>query len=141
MDKSKWDRWDVTGMVRDILMSAPADDKYGTGRPFMTTYQIAAELFARYPDAAQGIGLPPGGRGDGPYALTTFLARWLPDRIAKRGATDIEMAFLSPCRLESIEVARLGGGVMVATTNTADFNSTMFRYAHPLPAACENSTP
>lgn len=59
-----------------------------------------------------------GGSGQGPYALTTYLARWLPDRIVNRGVTDIELRFLAPNHLKTLEFDD-DGTIVVATTHQA----------------------
>jgi len=122
---ASWDQHNVTDLIREILRSLPADQQYGTGRPFLTSYQIAIELTGRFPRVAAALGHPTGGEGHGPYALTTYVARWLPDRIG-RGATDIEMRFLAPDHLVAIQFDD-AGSTIDATTNRAGFNSTMFR--------------
>jgi len=122
---SMWDAHNVTDLIRDILRTVPPEARYGTGRPFLTTYQIAIEFTRRYPGVAAAIGHTTGGEGEGPYALTNYIARWLPDRIT-RGATDIEMRFLSPQNLVNLQFND-DGTVMTATTNQVGWNSTMFR--------------
>jgi len=91
-EQSLWDRHRVTDLIREILRTAPLDQNYETGRAFMTTYQIAIEFAKRHPQVAAALAHTTGGEGQGPYALTTYIARWMPDRI-NRGATDIELRF------------------------------------------------
>ena len=121
-----WDQHQVTDLIRQILRSVPSEQQYGTGRPFMTTYQLAIEFVSRFPQVAAALGCPAGGQGQGPYALTTYLARWLPDRIFNRGATDIEFRFLASQHIVSLQFDD-NGTTVTATTTQAGFNSTMFR--------------
>jgi hypothetical protein len=122
MGNSQWDQHHVTDLVREILRDAPPDQRYGTGRAFMTTYQLAIEFTNRFPGVAGQLGFRAGGQGEGPYALTTYLARWLPDRIS-RGVVDIELRFLSSDHLVSLQF----DGNVTATTNQPGHDSTMFR--------------
>lgn len=124
---SQWDEHNLTDLVRQILRSADLDAKYSTGRAFLTTYQIAIELQRRFPQVVANLNVAMGGSGQGSYALTTYLARWLPDRITNRGVTDIELRFLAPKHLKTLEFDD-DGTVVVATTHQAGFGSTMFRY-------------
>jgi hypothetical protein len=122
---SQWDQHNLTDLIRDILRTIPQDTTYGTGRAFLTTYQIAIEFAQRNPQIVAALGYSVGGEGEGPYALTNYIARWLPDRM-QRGATDIEMGLLDPQHMVSLafddnDVTR------TATTNQAGFNTTMFR--------------
>lgn len=120
-----WDQLDMTNLIRQILRSVQPEPTYGTGRPFLTTYQIAIDFSRRFPQEAATIGHSTGGEGHGPFAVTTYIARWLPDRIA-RGARDIEMRFLAPQDLVAMQFDD-AGTIRTATTNQAGFNSTMFR--------------
>lgn len=127
---SQWDEHNLTDLIRQILRDADLDDNYSTGRAFLTTYQIAIELQQRFPHVVASLGVAMGGSGQGSYALTTYLARWLPDRIKNRGVTDIELRFLAPNHLKTLEFDD-DGTIVVATTHQAGFRSTMFRYIGP----------
>ena len=89
----------------------------------MTAYQLAIEFTRRFAQVAADLAASTGGQGEGPYALTTYLARWLPDRISNRGVTEIELRFLSSEHLVNLQ---FDGGVK-ATTNQPGCHSTMFR--------------
>lgn len=126
---SLWDQHGVTDLIRQILSSPPPDQMYGVGRPFMTTYQLSIEFVRRFPQVAAALGHSAGGEGQGPYAITTYLARWLPDRIA-RGVTDIEFRFLASQDMVSLQF-EANGSLITATTHQAGFDATMFRYIGP----------
>ena len=128
---SLWEQHNVTDLIRQILIDIRPKPNYGSGRPFMTTYQIAVEFVIRFPAVAALLAPSTGGQGQGPYALTTYLGRWLPDRILKRSVTDIELRFLSPQHLRKLEFDNLGAE-MLATSNQAGFDSTMFRYTEKI---------
>tara|TARA_R110002167_G_scaffold22388_2_gene80261 strand:- start:838 stop:1227 length:390 start_codon:yes stop_codon:yes gene_type:complete len=127
---SLWDTNRVTHLVRQILQSHHPDPTYGTGRPFLTTYQLAIEFSDQFPQVAAILAQQTGGEGHGPYALTTYLARWLPDRIRHRGVTDIELRFLAPIHIAGIQL-QSGQSIISTTTDQAGFNTTMFRYIGP----------
>jgi hypothetical protein len=125
---SAWSRHNIDRLVWDILYgSVQAERKYGTGRPFMTTYQIAIEFARRYPNVVTSMGHAVGGRRRGPFALTVYLARWLPTRITWGPLQGImEVRFLAPNDLITLEFDN-NGTSLTATTNEARWNSTMFR--------------
>jgi hypothetical protein len=126
---SDWNRYNIDDLIRQILDSAQPETTYGTGRPFMTTYQIAIEFARRFPNVVAALGHAVGGEGQGPFALTVYFARWLPTRITSpngplRGI--MEVRFLAPVHLVSLEFDN-NGTPLTATTNQAGWNSTMFR--------------
>ena len=123
---SIWDRENVTSVIQQILRSAPIDRVYGTGRRFLTAYQIAIELARHHSHVAAAIGHATGGEGHGPFAITTYVARWLPDRIQRGLANDIEMQFLSSEHLSAVELDNYGSPI-TATANQAGFDMIMFR--------------
>jgi hypothetical protein len=125
--ESLWDQHNVTGLIRDILRSVPQHTQYSAGRPFMTTYQLAIEFANRHPQVASALAPSTGGQGQGPFALTTYIARWLPQRIRTQSEPDLELAFLAPLHLSTLECDN-NGVPMAATTNQAGWNSTMFRF-------------
>jgi len=123
---SIWDQHEVTNVIRQILQRAKTDDVYGTGRRFLTAYQIAIDLAKNHALVAAAIGHATGGEGHGPFAITTYVARWLPDRIKRGMANDIEMQFLSSEHLSAVEFDNYGSP-MTATANQAGFDMIMFR--------------
>lgn len=124
---TNWARHNVTELIRQILRSVPPEPVYGTGRPFMTTYQIAIEFTRRFPTEAAALAPATGGAGQGPFALTVYLARWLPQEIGNGDAADLELRFLSPANMSRLEFDN-NGTSLPATTHAAGFNGTMFRY-------------
>lgn len=119
----KWDRYGITALLRDILRTAPSDARYRSGRAFLTAYQLTIEFSNRHPQIAQAITPRTGGQGQGPYALTTYIARQLSDRIRRGVVTDIALSFLASSNLASLEFA----GGLRATTTQRNHASIMFR--------------
>jgi len=124
---SDWDQHNIDDLIRQILASVLPETKYGTGRPFMTTYQIAIEFARRFPNVVVALGHAVGGEGQGPFGLTVYFARWLPTRITSGPLRGImEVRFLEPRHLVALEFDN-NGTPLAATTNKAGWNSTMFR--------------
>jgi hypothetical protein len=92
----------------------------------MTAYQLAIELANRFPTAAAAVGQSTGGEGHGPFALTTYIARWLADRVSRGLAPRIEMQFLWSERLSSAEFDNYGTP-MITTVNQSGVDLIMFR--------------
>lgn len=121
-----WDQLNLTAVVQQILVAQPRNQKYNTGRPFLSAYQIAIEIANQHPMIVQQLGQSHGGEGQGPYALTTYIARVLIQRIRDGHIPDMEVRFLSPLHLKTLTFNE-NGRDMTATTNTAGFDLTMFR--------------
>jgi hypothetical protein len=120
---SAWRDYDIPGLVRNILGGAGHDETYGSGRAFLTAYHLAAEFAHLYPQEAQGIAASVGGRGRGPFALSTYLARQVADHIRRGELPDMEVAFLGARGITRMEFA---GGVHATTLQNQD-GLTMFR--------------
>jgi hypothetical protein len=120
---SLWDTHEVTDHITEILREVPQDLERGTGRAFITAYQLAIEFNRRWPQlAAELPGGSVGGEGQGPFALTTYLARWLPLRMSQ-GEVAGEFAFLGSQDIVNIEFA---DGIN-PTTIGSDQALTIFR--------------
>lgn len=127
-----WEVFGVTDYVRQVLESIPPDTTYGTGRPFLTTYQLAIEFANRFPVVAASITASIGGEGHGPYALTTYLGRWLPHRIMNRQAAGIELRFLAHTHISEVRLDT-GQEDISTTSDQSRVNFTMFRAITPGP--------
>jgi hypothetical protein len=104
---SAWRDHDVPGLVRDILRMVGRDETYGSGRAFLTAYQLAIEFSERHPQIAQAITPNVAGRGEGPYALSVYLARQLPDHIRSGEIPDMEVRFLDSRRITKVAFDRV----------------------------------
>lgn len=120
---SAWHDYNVPALVRIILGGSGHDETYRSGRAFLTAYQIAAEFARLYAQEAQGIAASVGGRGRGPFALSTYLAKQVADHVRRGELPDIEVTFLSARGITSMG---FNGGVQ-ATTLQNDHGLTMFR--------------
>jgi len=120
---AKWDQHGVADFLRDILRTAPRDVRYRSGRAFLTAYQLSIELSNRHPQVAQAITPRTGGQGQGPYALTTYIAKQLSARIRRGVVTDMEISFLGSLHLTRLDFS----GGLRATTTQQNHASILFR--------------
>lgn len=127
---SFWDQHGLTALVRSILGAVPSDPHpdAGTGRMFLTTYQIVIEIGRQQPAVitAYAAAFPPGGAGGagaGPHAFTKYLAQNLSRLIRSGAVTDAEMRFLAGDHLTNISFDNEGEPMEMTTRNRV----TMFR--------------
>lgn len=124
---SFWDQHGLSALVRSILAAVPADPHKtaGTGRMFLTTYQIVIEIERQQPAVvtAYAAAFPPGGAGTGPHAFTKYLAQNLSRLIRSGAVTDAEMRFLAGDHLTNISFDNEGEPMEMTTKNRV----TMFR--------------
>ena len=94
---TKWEEFGMESKVLEILEDvANAAEPHHLGRPFLTAYQIAIELFHRFPDEMNRLGLPVGGKGTGQHSsLPQYVARQLSRRIGAGRLPSVEGGFLS----------------------------------------------
>ena len=76
---SVWEDHDVENKVIAVLTDVHlVNDYHHFGRPYMTAYQLAIHLHARYPEVAQALGVKVGGAGTGERtSLAQYLSREL----------------------------------------------------------------
>jgi hypothetical protein len=124
---SNWDQHGIEDKIRAILAAVPTNPKHpSAGRQFLTTYQIVLEFERIHNNVVRVLGKPLGGKGTGQNALTIYFAGELAKRIADRRIRDIEIQFLAPQYIDTIDF-KTGGLPMVATPHEASFPETLFR--------------
>jgi len=106
---SDWQQYQMTERIREILRSVSIDEgleeRYHTGRPFLTAHQIAIEFAERFPDIMQRLYheyRQVGGEGHGTFSPVTYISRQLARRIRQEECPDIELRVLSRCHIEDI---------------------------------------
>src|SRR4051794_40913749 len=99
---SQWSRHRIEDRILDILSEAPLDHR-GSGRAFMTVYQIAIEFRNRFPTEFSAVADSVGGEGEGHRSLTRYLSKELVDRIRDGSLTRIQFAFLSSAHIERLD--------------------------------------
>ena len=125
---SFWDRNDLDYIVMEVLADVPPGPNNDFGRPFLTAYQLAILVKARFPNVFQNLGQPLGGAGTGEHnSFAQYLAGQLAIKIRNQALPDIEGASLSNERLASIEFNDDGEPVVSSLTGSG-FPLSMFRY-------------
>lgn len=123
---SIWQRHSIEVRIREILASVPRGEHH-FGRPFLSAYQIAIAFARDYPQAADEIGKPVGGRGTGRHdSLAKYFANELSRRIRDDSLPGIEGAFLDGLFLHSLEYDNRGETV---ASSLGVANMSMFRLA------------
>jgi len=129
---SIWDQHDIEDKIRSILTAVPVNPKHSmAGRQFLTTYQVVLEFDRTYHNVVALLGKPLGGKGAGQDALTIYFAKELAQRIADNRIRDIEIQFLAPQYINTIDF-KTNGSPMVATPHEANFTETLFRLKQQL---------
>jgi hypothetical protein len=124
---SIWDQHNIEDKIRAILAAVPVNPKHSrAGRQFLTTYQIVLEFDRLHHNVVTLLGKPLGGKGTGQDALTIYFAGELAKRIADNRIMDIEIQFLAPQYINTIDF-KINGSPMVATPHEANFTETFFR--------------
>lgn len=128
---SIWQRLGVESAVIDVLESVqPSSSPRLDGHPFLSAYQLAILLDARYPEVRQELGgIPVGGSGSGSHtSLAQYLAQQLVAEIHNRGADcRIEGATLSRVRLGELWF-KVPGQDDIRNSNTeAGMDLSLFR--------------
>jgi hypothetical protein len=127
---SAWERLGIEDKVLTILRAVPragSPDAYG--RPFISAYQLAIELEARYPEVRRELGKPIGGAGTGQRdSMAQYLAGQLAREIKDGGAEyPIEGAGLSPRHLADITFKMSDGEIIRSSNTEAGWDLSMFR--------------
>jgi plasmid maintenance system antidote protein VapI len=124
---SQWEKFEVENKVTEILGSQTRNAKHPTaGRPFLTAYQLAIEFKRLFPAAFKELAIALGGEGQGPYALTTYLAGELAKRIKKDELPNIELAFLGKPHIATLNFDD-AGTIVESTTHKGGWDTSLFR--------------
>ena len=124
-----WEDNDLDRKVEEVLSGITYyEPGHHFGRPFLTAYQLAIIVRARYPETFRCFGHPIGGRGSGVrYSFTSYLARQLSQKIRDLEITSIEGGFLSNRQLVGIDFDDAGEPVTSSSTDS-QYDLSMFRY-------------
>lgn len=121
---SMWQQYDLEAKLRAILGALPS---YAFGRPYLTSYQLAAKFANDYPSETVAIGKPIGGLGIGqPNSLAQYMGAELVLRIGDGRIRDIEAGYLSSQDLDSLTVGG-GGSAVRASAPSSGFEIAIFR--------------
>jgi hypothetical protein len=131
---SVWDEQDVEHKVVAVLRDVPlTNEHHAFGRPFMTAYQLAIALDARFPEVRQVLGYPLGGSGvEERNSLAQYLATQLSDRIRDSdGAYPVQGGFVSSVNVLDIRYRSHDGSEIVSSLTGTGYDLSMFRLANP----------
>ncbi len=88
---SKWEKFDFSVKITEVLSDTKYDSTHHFGRPFLTPYQIASELVRRHPTICRDIDKSFGGQDTGEYtSLVQYIARELSSRIKSKEIPHIQ---------------------------------------------------
>lgn len=114
--------------IRSILEEIKSHDpKHHFGRAFLAAYAIAIEFAHRYPDIVEQLGYQVGGAGVGQQtSLSQYIARELSGRIKDGSIEDIEGAFFSDFKQQSLTFNNYGKPLASSLSGTG-IGLSMFR--------------
>ena len=137
-DMSVWEDHDVENKVVAVLSDVHlVNDYHHFGRPYMTAYQLAIHLDARYPQVAQALGVKVGGAGTGERtSLAQYLARELSRRIKNDRHHRVQGAFLSNEAVRELVYEGGDGRSVVSSLTGTSFDLSLFRVR---PASADES--
>ena len=128
---SVWADHDVETKIVEVLRDVRIHDYYDQhvfGRPFMSAYQLAIALDARFPEVRQALDCPIGGSGIGQRdSLAQYLGRELSRRIGQGEGLPIEGGFVSNMNVESIRYRSHDGTEIVSSLTGTPYDLSMFR--------------
>ena len=126
---SIWQDQSIESHIREILASVP-DDGHHFGRPFLSAYQIAIAFEQRYPQEANLIAKPVGGKDTGRHdSLAEYFANQLSRRIRASNLPGIEGGYLNGQFLESL---RYENGQETVASSLGRANMSIFRLTSTL---------
>ena len=126
---SVWEDHDVENKVIAVLTDVHlVNDYHHFGRPYMTAYQLAIHLHARYPEVAQALGVKVGGAGTGERtSLAQYLARELSRRIKSDPHHPVQGAFLSNEAVHELSYEAANGQLITSSLTGTPFDLSLYR--------------
>jgi hypothetical protein len=126
---SVWEDHDVENKVVAVLSDVHlVNDYHHFGRPYMTAYQLAIHLHARYPQVAEALGVRVGGAGTGERtSLAQYLARELSRRIKNDGNHRVQGAFMSNEAVRELVYEGGDGQAVISSLTRTSFDLSLYR--------------
>ena len=126
---SIWSDYDVEAKVIDVLGHVHlVNDYHHFGRPYISAYQVAIALDARYPEVAQALGVRIGGVGTGERdSLSQYLARELSRRIKGDPGYPVQGAFMSNEAVHELSYDTPRGERVTSSLTGTGFDLSLFR--------------
>ena len=126
---SIWEDHDVENKVVAVLSDVHlVNDYHHFGRPYLTAYQLAIHLHARYPEVAHALGVGVGGVGTGERtSLAQYLARELSRRIRDNPHHRVQGAFLSNEAVRELTYEDADGQLVTSSLTGTPFDLSLYR--------------
>jgi hypothetical protein len=126
---SIWSDYDVEAKVVEVLGDVhPVNDYHHFGRPYVSAYQLAIALDARYPEVAAALGVTIGGAGTGERdSLSQYLARELSRRIKSDAVYPVQGAFISNEAVHELSYDTASGERVTSSLTGTGFDLSLFR--------------
>ena len=126
---SVWADLDVENKILETLSDVHlVNDYHHFGRPYMTAYQLAIKLDARYPEVKAALNVTVGGAGTGERAsLAQYLARELSGRIKRDPHHPVEGAFVSNEAVRELVYEGAGGQLVTSSLTGSGFDLSLYR--------------
>jgi hypothetical protein len=122
---TKWDELNVLDKVHEALAEVKAPDN-GSGRPYLTAYQLAIKVDRAHPDLKHHFGGAVGGAGIGQHnSLTEYLAGRLTQLAG--GDFPIERVSLSNVDVATMTFKATGGGEITNSLLGTEYPTSLFR--------------
>jgi hypothetical protein len=124
---TKWDELDVLEKVRAALREVP-EAANGTGRPYMTSYQLAIKIDRDHPEVRRALGLEIGGVGTGSHnSFAQYLGGVLSRRCGE-AAFPVEMAYLSNDHVTGANFEAADGKAITSSLTGTGYFTGLFRW-------------
>jgi hypothetical protein len=126
---SVWADHEVENKVLAILSDVHlVNDYHHFGRPYMTAYQLAINLDARYPEVKTALNVTVGGAGTGERtSLAQYLARELSGRIKRDPHHPVQGAFMSNEAVRELVYEAADGQLVTSSLTGSGFDLSLFR--------------
>ncbi|MFC0543026.1 hypothetical protein [Kutzneria chonburiensis] len=122
---TKWDELQVLDKVRAALAEVKPSPN-GSGRPYLTAYQLAIRVDRAHPGLKHHFGGTVGGAGIGQHnSLTEYLAGQLTQRVS--ADFPIERVALSNDDVATMTFKATGGGEIANSLLGSEYPTSLFR--------------
>jgi hypothetical protein len=123
---TKWEEFDVLDKVCEALKEVPRANN-GSGRPYMTSYQLAIKIDRDHPEVTQALEVEIGGVGTGRHvSFAQYLGRELSRRSGHAGSP-FEMAYLSNDHVTSATFKAADDKKIISSLTGTGFFTSLFR--------------
>ncbi|HEY0494373.1 MAG TPA: hypothetical protein VGD48_01445 [Kutzneria sp.] len=126
MEQNIWRDHKVLELICDALGEVKKAAN-GSGRAYMTTYQLAIKIDRDHPEVRRALGVGIGGVGTGRHdSFPQYLGRELSRRSGKEGFP-VEMAYLSNDHVTTATFEAAGGKEITSSLTGTGYFTSLFR--------------